>query len=222
MRRSASVRGSTAGASVALACILFAIASALGGCARPLPPQDVADRFWRAVSVQSAAKIRRYVRVEDRAQLSGDPEILPIADYTLGKIVIEGDRATVETRVTLAGDKPLPLTIDTALVQQEGQWRVDYTATVDRISMQSDLANVIDQLDAFGDALKQGIDKSVDEMKKVVPEIEKQLSRIESEIRQRMPELRERLEEFSRRIEESLKKPPAESGAGEPAEPIAI
>lgn len=189
---------------------------ALSACSRPLPPEDVADRFWRAVTAQSAGKIRRYVRAADRAALAGDPSILPVSSHALGRIVIEGDEATVETEVTLDGDHPVTVNVDTVLVREDAHWRVDYEATVDDISTQSELARVIDQIENFGDALKDGIDKSVDEMKRVVPEIEKQISRIESEIEQRVPELRERLEEFSKQIEEALKLPPAEETPTEP------
>lgn len=201
---------------------VLALAITLAACSRPLEPQDVADRFWRAVGVQSAAKIRRYVRAADQEELSGDAKILPISGYELGRIVIDGDVATIDTSVTLAGDEPVTVGIETELVRENGHWRVDYERTVNHISMQSDLARVIDQIAVFGDALKDGIDKSVDEMKKVVPEIEKQLSRIEGEIKQRMPELRERLEEFSKRIEESLQQTPEPAPPAEPAEPIAI
>lgn len=201
---------------------MLVLAALLSGCSRPLPPQDVADRFWRAVAAQSTAKIRRYVRTTDREALDGDAEVLPVAEYALGRIVIDGDAATVETQVTLDGDKPLSVSIDTVLVREQQHWRVDYAATVNRISMQSELARVIGQIESFGETLKEGIDKSVDELQKAVPEIEKQLSRIEQGIRQRMPELRERLEEFSRRLEERLEAPPEAPPPEEPGEPIAI
>ena len=205
--------------SVTVALISLAM---LSGCARPLPPQDVADRFWRAVITQHPAKIRRYVREEDQATLKDDPEILPVSEFELGRVVIDGESATIETRITLDADKPVALKIDTELVREGERWRVDYTATIDDISTQSQLAQVIGQIENIGGAIADGIDKSVDEMKKMLPEIERQLSRIEAEIKQRMPELRERLEEFSKSIEESLKLPPEEQGPPAPPETIEI
>lgn len=205
--------------SVTVALISLAM---LSGCARPLPPQDVADRFWRAIITQHPAKIRRYVREEDQATLKDDPEILPVSEFELGRVVIDGESATIETRITLDADKPVALKIDTELVREGERWRVDYTATIDDISTQSQLAQVIGQIENIGGAIADGIDKSVDEMKKMLPEIERQLSRIEAEIKQRMPELRERLEEFSKSIEESLKLPPEEQGPPAPPETIEI
>ena len=201
--------------SVTVVLTLFAL---LSGCARPLPPQDVADRFWRAVITQHPAKIRRYVREQDQATLKDDPEIMPISQFELGRVLNDGESATIETRITLDADKPVSLKIDTELVREGERWRVDYTATIDDISTQSQLAQIIGQIENIGGALADGIDKSVAEMKKILPEIERQLSRIEAEIKQRVPELRERIEEFSKRIEESLKLPPEEQ---EPAAPPA-
>lgn len=194
----------------------------LCGCTRSLPPQDVADRFWRAVITQHPAKIRRYVREQDQATLKDDPKIMPISEFELGRVVIDGESATIETSITLDADKPVALKIDTELVREGEQWRVDYSATIDDISTQSQLAQVIGQIESIGGALADGIDKSVDEMKKMLPEIERQLSRIEGEIKQRMPELRERIEEFSKRIEESLKLPPEEPAPTAPPTTIEI
>jgi hypothetical protein len=189
-----------------LASLVFLIT--ISGCARPLPPQDVADRFWRAVMTQHPAKIRRYVRAQDQQTLKDDPEIMPVESFELSRVVIDGDAATIETRITLGADKPVALKIDTLLVRENERWRVDYSGTIQNISLESNLAQVIEQIEAFGDTVKKGIDKSVTEMKKVLPDIERELSRIEREIKQRVPELRERLEEFSRQLEESLKASP--------------
>lgn len=180
------------------------------GCAQQLTPQDVADRFWRAVVTGHAAKIKRYVVSADREQLAGDAEVLPVVDYRLGRVVIDAEFARIETHVTLGGDKPLPLTIDTRLVLEQNSWRVDYSATVDAISARSNLAEVIGEISRIGETLQEGIEQSVDELNRAVPKIEQELSRIESQIKQRMPELREQLEAFSKRIEEALKAPPSD------------
>ncbi len=202
--------------------VFLALFATIPGCARPLPPQDVADRFWRAVMTQHPAKIRRYVRAQDQETLKNDPEIMPVESFELRRVVIDGDAASIETRITLGADKPVALTIKTLLVRENEQWHVDYSGTVQNISLQSNLAQVIEQIEAFGGALKDGIDKSVEEMKKVLPDIERELLRIEEEIKQRVPELRERLEEFTRRLEDSLKAPPDAPPEAEQPDTIAI
>lgn len=188
--------------------VFLALFATIPGCARPLPPQDVADRFWHAVMTQHPAKIRRYVRAQDQDTLTDDPAIMPVESFELGRVVIDGDATSIETRITLGADKPVALRIKTLLVRENERWRVDYSGTIQNISLQSNLAQIIDQIEAFGGALKNGIDKSVEEMKEVLPDIERELLRIEEEIKQRVPELRERLKEFTRQLEDSLKPPP--------------
>jgi len=110
----------------------------------------------------------------------------------------------------LDGDTPVPLTIETRMVLEDEQWRVDYQATVNEISTRSELAAVIGKIGAIGDTLKQGIEQSVEEMTRALPSIEQELSKLESQIKQAMPELREKLEQFSRHMEEALKVPPSD------------
>lgn len=193
----------------------------LQACAEPLGPQEVADRFWRAVVTQHPGKIKRYVLARQRAALDGEPELLAIAEYGLGRAIIDGDRASIETRVVLAGDTPVPVTIDTRLEREDETWRVDYESTVDEISRQGDLARVIEQIGVIGNALKDGVEQSVDEMSRALPALEQELSRLESEIRQRMPELREKVEDFARRLEDALRSPPPDRPREPPAAPPA-
>lgn len=181
------------------------------GCSQSLTPSDVAERFWRAVVAGQPAKMRRYVRQADRQQLDQNAEILPVATYSFGRVLIDGDNASIETRIVLDSDTPVPLNIETRLVREDELWRVDYETTVNEISAQSDLANVIGKIGAIGESLKRGIEQSVDEMNQALPAIEQELSRLESEIKQAMPELRDKLEAFSRKLEEALKMPPRQT-----------
>jgi hypothetical protein len=188
--------------------LLLAFCVVLGACTEPLPPQDIADRFWRAVVAQQPATIARYVVARDRAQIDQDSSILPISAYELGRIVIEGTRASVATQVTLDGDTPLTLGIETRLVKEEAGWRVDYQETVAALSAQGDLARVIEKLGAIGETVRRGVEQSAEEMKRALPTIERELSRLEAEISQRVPELRDRLDAFAKSLEEALKRPP--------------
>lgn len=182
-----------------------------GACAQSLTPQQVADRFWRAVVTEHPSKMRRYVMASQRDQIDGTSEILPVASFSLGTAVIETDTARIETQLVLDGDTPVPVAVDTRLVLESGRWKVNYDATAQAISINGNLAEVIGQIAEIGDALKDGIDRSVDEMNRALPAIENKLKEFESRLRQEMPELRQRLEEFSRRLQESLEQAPADA-----------
>ena len=190
--------------------LLPCLATLLGACTSPLTPTQVTDRFWRAVVSEHPAKLERYVLARDRALLNGEQALLPVASYALGRVLIDGEQASVATTITLAGDTPVTLELDTALVREQEAWRVDYRRTAEALSARSDLARVIGQIGALGDTLRQGVEQSVDDMRKALPVIERELSRIEDKLRQQVPALRERFEDFARELEEALKTPPSE------------
>jgi len=179
----------------------------LSSCAEPLPPQDIADRFWRAIVAGQPSKIRRYVLAENQAQLEGDVAILAVVDYQLGRIVIDGGAASIATRVTLGADTTVEVNVETRLLLENGKWRVDYGATARDISANSKLAEVMGKIGALGDTLREGFEQSVDEMTQSLPAIERELGRIEAQIKQQIPELRKKLESLSKHIEESLSPP---------------
>jgi hypothetical protein len=168
----------------------------------------VADRFWQAAVAGEAARMREHVRGVDQARLGDTAKLLPLRQFTLGRTVIDGDTATVDTRVVLGSASPVTLDIETRLVREGEQWRVDYAATTRSISERGELADVIRQIERLGERLKDGVDQSVDELKRALPALQSELSRIEADIRHKLPELRRRLEEFSRRLQESLRTTP--------------
>ena len=201
-----------------LPSLILALAVLLTACTPPLTPTQVSDRFWRAVVSEHPAKLERYVLARDRTLLNEDTTLLPVASYTLGRVLIDGEQASVATTITLAGDTPVTLELDTALAREQEAWRVDYRRTADALSAQSDLARVIGQIGALGDTLRQGVEQSVEDMRKALPVIERELSRIEDKLRQQVPALRERFDRFARELEEALQAPPSEREADpEPA-----
>lgn len=189
--------------------LLAAVCVLLGACAQDLPPQDVTERFWRAVVTGHPDKLQRYVRDSDRAAATDGAGLLGVSAVEFGRTVIDGERASVETRVTLSGTQPLTLPLETTLVREGDTWRIDYPSTVAPISRDGEIATVIEHIEQLGDQLKQGIDRSVGELSAAIPQVEQELSRIERAFKQRVPALREQVEAFARRLEEAMKQAPA-------------
>jgi len=181
-----------------------------GGCVNALPPQDVADRYWRAVVTHHPDKLKRYVCAADQALLADAAAVPPVARYELGKTVIEDSRARIDTRVVLDGPEALEVPLTTQLLRENDLWCVEHQATVSAITRNRELAEVMRQLEQIGETLKQGIDRSVDDLKNVLPRVEEEISRFESEFKQRLPELREKVEQFRKRFEEALKQKPVQ------------
>jgi hypothetical protein len=176
----------------------------LTGCVSNLTPIEVSDGFWSAVKSRDNQSIRKYV-ASDSLQgddLAGKP--LQINSYTLGRTVIDQGHAWVDTTVEISGTDPFKVPIKTVLLQENNQWKVDYTATIAPISSSSDVARFLGDLNELGIQFADKLNQSLGEMQKQLPEVQRELGKIEESLKQKLPELQQRMEEFMRQLEEAL------------------
>jgi len=189
-----------------ITCVISLLLVATGCAANP-SPLEVSEGFWNGVKEQDAAAVSRYVTAASQESLKQqDParNILPIKQVTLGRTVIEGDHAWVDTTVEVAGDEPFHLSLRTVLQQENRQWKVDYNATVASITSDSAVGRVLGDLSVLSRQFTDQLNQSLEQAQKALPEIEREIGKIESELRQKLPELRQRMEELMRQLEEAL------------------
>ena len=187
------------------------------GCAQKLTPDEVTRGFWTAVEAGNAAAVRKYVSADARDSRTLGKDILDVTDISYGRVIIDGDRATVETTVVVLSDRPLSLPLDTVLVKEGSDWKVDYDATVSSVTLHSELAQVLDRVAEYGERFASELNRSMDDLQKALPQIEREVKRIEESFKAKIPELQKRIEEFAKSIEEALKVPPPSQA--EPEEP---
>lgn len=188
---------------------LVLLIATLTACDKPSTPVEVAAEFWEALQTGDAGKVKRHITAAEATSLESIEQVLPISGAKLGRIVIDERTATIDTTITVSGDKPLEFPLKTYLVVEDEDWKVDYARTVEAVANAGKLAAVIEKVHEFGDTLQQGIERSVQELEHTLPQIEQELSRIEEQIKQHVPELRKRLEQFTQELEEAMKRPPA-------------
>lgn len=181
----------------------------LVSCATPPGPQETATQFWHALIAGESDALRALVRDADKDHLDGGRTVLPVRGFSLGRMVVEGQRADIETRLDIGGDTPMNLDITTVLLREGDAWRVDYAASVREISRDSELAKMLEQLQQLASRAGTGLNRSLEELKNALPRLEDELSNIEKDVRARLPELRKRLEELG----EQLRQPAPDSGA---------
>ncbi|MGH8120990.1 MAG: hypothetical protein ACRESK_10295, partial [Gammaproteobacteria bacterium] len=177
------------------------------GCAASLSPMEVSEGFWKGVKERDNAAVARYVTsasLETLKQQDPAGKILPIKQFTLGRTVIEGDHAWIDTTVEVAEDRPFHMSVQTILQQENRQWKVDYNATVASISRDSDLGRVLGDIGTLSKQFTDKLNQSLDEAQKALPQIEREIGNIEEDLRQKLPELRQRMEELMRQLEEAL------------------
>lgn len=176
-------------------------------CSKPQTPQEVATSFWQAIESGKPNKVKKYVSAKDQITMESLQNVMPISNISFGKIVIDGDLASVDTVVTLQSDQDMELPINTHLLNENDRWVVDYERTINTIVAAGKVAAVINQFKDIGNAVKEGIGRSVEELEKTLPNIEQELSNMEQQIQQAVPELKSRFENFSRQLEQAFSAP---------------
>jgi hypothetical protein len=183
---------------------VLVISLAMPGCAANLTPIEVSQYFWTAVQNRDNQAIRKYISSASPKDNDLTAYILPVSSFALGRTVIDKEQAWVDTTVEIAGEEPFSLPIKTVLLQENRQWKVDYTATVASISSSSNVARILGSLNDLGIQFADKLNRSLGEIQKTLPEVQKELEKIEESMKQKLPELQQRMEEFMRQLEEAL------------------
>ena len=197
-----------------LSCICLFITS----CNEGLYPIDVAEGFWRAVKDKDAKAIQKYSTNISLKEDELGENILPLEEITLGKTVIDGESAWVDTTVTISGDKPFTIPLRTELIRENKRWKVDYNATIKLVSQGSAVSNVINSIRNMSKDLAEELNESMEEIQKTIPEVTEEVEKIEESLLEHIPELKKQIEEFVRDLKdaiEELGKEPGETTATE-------
>lgn len=185
--------------------VILVLSAMISGCAANLSPIEVSEHFWTAVQNRDNQAIRKYISSNTPKETDLITGTLPISSFTLGRTVIDKNKAWVDTTVELTGDDPFSLPIKTVLLQENKQWKVDYSTTVASISSSSDVARILGSLNDLGIQFSDKLNQSLGEIQKSLPEVQRELEKIEESMQQKLPELQQRMEEFMRQLEEALK-----------------
>jgi len=175
------------------------------GCDEVLYPIDVSEGFWRAVKDKDINAIEKYSTKDSLTGEELNENILPLDEIILGKTVIDGDSAWVDTTVTMSADKPYTLPIKTVLIRENKQWKVDYQATMKWVSKGSSVYSVISGIKNMTDELAEELNQSMEDIQKAIPEIKEEVERIEESLMEHVPELKKQVEEFVEDLEEAIK-----------------
>lgn len=193
--------------------LLVLILLSVTGCNQGLYPADRAEIFWRAIQAQDADKLRKSITAKSRQQNNLIKNILAVGEVSLGKTVIDGDRAWVDTKVEIKADKSFPIPLKTILIKERGLWMVDYEETVATLSTSSDLATVMGSIHELAEQVAKQFDQALDVLKKNIPQVQQELKKLEENIKSQIPELKESLQDLAKELEEAWMDPVEESSA---------
>lgn len=167
----------------------------LYGC-QSATPEEVTTKFWRALASgqienaknQTTQDSQRFVNLQEQ-------EIDKNSAIKTGEAVVNDLNASVETTIN-RNDKPV--SFNTVLLKENGNWKVDYQQTHTNIAMAP--------LDGIAKSLQKLGDTVTDQLEEQVPLIEKEMESLGNE-------LKEQIDEFGRALEKpnppvNPKKPP--------------
>jgi hypothetical protein len=187
--------------------IFFTLMVYSAGCAAHLSPVEVCEGFWQGIKDRDAAAVARHVTSSSLPSLklrNSPADILTINKVSLGRTVIDGDQAWVDTQVELAADDPFQLPLKTVLQQENQQWKVDYDATVSPITRGGSVALVIGGLSDLSRQFADELDRSLEEIQRTLPQIQEEIGRAEEELKEKLPVLRQRIDAIMRQLEDAL------------------
>lgn len=191
-----------------LSCMCLFITS----CNEGLYPIDVAEGFWRAVKDEDTKTIQKYSTNISLKEKELSENILPLDEITLGKTVIDGDSAWVDTTVTISGDKPFTIPLRTELIRENKRWKVDYDATIKLVTQGSAVSNIINSIRNMTKELAEELNQSMEEIQRTIPEMTEEVEKIEESLLEHLPELKKQIEEFVRDLKDAIEELGKESG----------
>ena len=150
--------------SASLLFVLMCLALLLSGCLGPKTPQDVAKAFWQAVIDNDAHGVVKYSTLSKPEDFDGFAMDWHGFTPAWGKIIIDGDKASIVTEFTRAsGSKNDNRKCVTYLVRRNDVWQVDYKLTANDLHG-GPLGSLFGKLNQLGNELSRNLDASVKEL----------------------------------------------------------
>lgn len=175
-------------------------------------PQDVAADFWKGLQAKDIRLLYDSVSTKTVDEIKLD-ELLPIREIYLGETTVNGDMARVVTIVDLVIDieknTTREITLSTLLLNESGDWKVDYDSTVSALTVTSGYVEFMAEVQKLSEGFQEKFNSVVDEYQNAIPDIQREFEKLEKDLQMRIPEMQKRMEEFAKDLEEAMK-PPAE------------
>lgn len=137
----------------------------LGGCSKFTGlfgaaggnPIKIADKFWAATKTGNVEKIKPFVtKASMEHQMMQENAKPNEGEYTLGKANVDGNVATIPTKLK---DKQMDLDVQTILVKEGGNWKVDVNKTMMSMFSDDSMKELLKGLQDAGKKISEGLSK---------------------------------------------------------------
>ncbi|MGM0951912.1 MAG: hypothetical protein ACQEW7_02910 [Pseudomonadota bacterium] len=193
--------------------------SLLAACGGSQSPQEVSRAFWQAVVEQDAGEANEYSTLIENAGFDGYQRDWQGVEVEWGRVVIDGNQATVDTTFQGLSGRERPLETTTYLVQKDEQWLVDYYRTGEALNDGPLWGDVVNQLEALGKDLQSQLTRHSNDLAREFETLRDELSQQASEAGESFSGmvddygqmLRQHIEQLSDSLREALKNNPEAS-----------
>lgn len=186
--------------------LLIAVAALVlvfAGCSKPDTPQAVAEEFWQALAENDAGDIVELSTLSDPSRFDGFGRDWNQGLPDFGRVVIDGKEATVEISLPVEGASAERRSITTYLVlDNDGQWLVDYDRTEKAILNPSPLDGLMGQINQLGDQLRQAFNRSSDNLSERMDSMAKEFEAYSDDATRKAEAV---MEDYSRALQDILK-----------------
>lgn len=167
-------------------------------------PQDVANRYWNAVLSGDTDTLRDVAAQNSQSNVNRISQPDDGSNVSFGKTTIEDDEATVETTVHwLDGDSTMDIRLQTALVNEEGKWKVDIIKT--RRSLYAGLFN--NAFSSLSDSIEEGATALQRMGKDIADDVNREVLKAGKELQKQTEQASKELEEMLDELEQELDEP---------------
>jgi hypothetical protein len=162
----------------------------LSACQSAKTPSETAQAFWSAMAKDNLQQAKKYCASQSQPLLTfSQKDKLKNTNFSYGKIVIDGNQASVETQMIQPDKKNFGFT--TYLIKENDHWKVDYQRSVKSFSgdIFEDIFNSLNNLgETFNKQLEQQIPKIEKEIESFGKELKQQIDSLESELNKSYPQ----------------------------------
>jgi len=202
--------------------LLAALASSsllLSACGGAQSPEEVSQAFWQSVIEGDAADANDYSTLIEDAGFDGYQRQWQGVAVAWGRVVIDGNEATVDTTFKGLPERDEPLETTTYLVQKDGEWLVDYFRTGEALNDGPLWGDVVNQLEALGKDLQTELARHSDDLAREFETLTEELRRQAAEAGESFSGLvddygqvlRQHIDQLSDSLREALKNNPEAS-----------
>lgn len=194
--------------SMLVLCLLGLMAVLLAGCLGPKSPQAVTKAFWQAVIDHDVDDVVKYSTLTNVQDYNGFGMDWKGYKPTWGKVVIDGNQASVESSFSgPIGNTSQSRQCTTYLVKQNGVWRVDYNQTSADLRGGA-LGHLFGQLNAMGHELSKSLNDSARQLDREIAQLGQRLQLMADDFTQQTQAIVEKhakeLQEIMRELQDSI------------------